>query len=234
LVLGSIATALTLYIRDASRFIERQLELTGFDALFHTVPVVWALLFLIGVFYTVYALRETKRGYKWNPLWLVAGALALSAALGSAAFAAGISEPIDRYLISNAPMYKPLSGYRPDMWMDKDAGVVAGVVTDVHGDTFTLRTVSGDQLTVATTSMTSLQVRGSVHEGMHLRVVGTTTAAGSATSTHEVFEAEDVAPFRGRGGMQRKGNGIPKQQGAMHEQQSGVLPGWQGGRGERK
>jgi hypothetical protein len=235
LVLGSIATALTLYIRDASRFIERQVELSNLASVFHAIPAIWVVLFAVGVFYTVYALRETKRGYKWNPLWLVMGALALSIGLGASAFAMGAGEPIDRYLISNAPMYKPLSGYRPEMWMHQDAGVVAGIVEETNEESFLVRTIHGELLEVATTPETALELIDDVHPGMRVRVVGTTTTQGHATSSHEVFEAENVAPFKGRGGMQRKGEGGgPRQELFMREQQSGVLPGFQGGRGERK
>ncbi len=203
LVLGSVATALTIYIADASRFIERQIERSSLDTLFSIVPVVWLLLLGVGIFYTVHALHETRHGYRWHTAWLVGFALGLSVAIGYGVHAAGVGASIDRYLISEMPLYKPLTGFHPMHWQRPESGVVAGVIEEVEGGKVTIRTVAGEELTVHTTQQTRVLQQGELREGMHVRVIGTTT-------DEELFTAEEVAPFRGRGGGMRQHRPVPR------------------------
>jgi hypothetical protein len=201
LFVGSIATALTIYIANASRFIEHQIIFSDIRYLFQIVPLLWILLFGIAVFYTVYALRETRRGYKWNPAWLVGTALALSVLIGSSTFASGIGEVIDMYLLTSVPFYKPLTNFQPKMWMDNDRGVIAGVVTEVSDTTFTVQKIDGALLEVTISEDTKILSPFGLHEGMRVRLVGTSTKQGG--EEFECFEAMEVSPFKGRGGMMR-------------------------------
>lgn len=205
LCVGSIATALTMYIANASRFIERQIIFSDIFFLFKLIPLVWLSLFGVAIFYTVYALRETRRGYRWSPAWLVGASLALSIILGSSVYASGISEAIDRYLLTEMPIYKPLTNFEPKMWMNTELGVVAGVVTDVEEETFTIQQIDGELLEVLPSPLCTETMLEELHEGMHVRLVGTTTQQGGQA----LFEISEVQTFYGRGGMMRGNTNSP-------------------------
>lgn len=202
LFVGSVATALTLYIGNASRFIEHHILFSDVRYLFQMIPLLWLFLFGIGVFYTVYALRETRRGYKWSPAWLVGLSLGISVLIGSSAYALGASEIIDRYLLTAMPLYKPLTSFEPKHWMNGEEGVVAGVVTEVGPTAFTIQKLDGEFLKIQIDPENPVFEMENLMIGMRLRLVGTTTQEGD----EEVFEMLEMAPFRGRGGMMLWGN----------------------------
>lgn len=197
LIVGSIATALTMYIGNASRFIEHHIAFSDMRYLFQIVPLLWILLFGIGVFYTVYALRETRRGYKWSSSWLVGLSLGASILVGSSAYVFGISEVIDRYLLTTVPLYKPLTSFHPGLWMDGENGVVAGVVTNVEETTFTIQKIDGEYIKIQPVLENQNFKLQKLEVGMRVRLVGTSTRVGD----EDVFEMFEIAPFKGRGGM---------------------------------
>ncbi|KKS38378.1 MAG: hypothetical protein UU98_C0007G0019 [Parcubacteria group bacterium GW2011_GWD2_42_14] len=196
LLIGSLATALTIYIGNASRFMEHHILFSDLLFLFRLVPFLWLFLLCIAIFYTVYALRETRRGYRWSSSWLVALAVGVSILIGSSAHALGVGEAIDRYLLTEMPMYRPLTNFQPKMWMDTDQGVIAGTVTNVEKETFTLQKLDGEVLKVVIITENDNHPFRMPHEGMRVRVVGTTTIEGG----ENVFKSTLVQPFHGRGG----------------------------------
>lgn len=212
LVVGSVATALTLYIHDASRFIEHQIHVSDLAAIFHAIPLFWLALVALALFYTVHAVRETRRGYRYNPGWLVGFALGVSIAIGASAHSAGVSESIDRYLIEEVPAYRPLTGFAPKHWERPQAGVVAGVVEAVEEEVITVRKIDGGSIEVEIKPETTVVGAQTIREGARVRVVGTSTRRDGASAEAErmeqeqhqaqvTFEAHEVAPFKGRGGM---------------------------------
>jgi len=213
LLLGSLATALTLYITEASFFVERHIAVSDVAALFAMVPYLWLLLIGLGIFYTIHAVHATRRGYRFHTAWLVGIAIGASIAIGWSIHASGVSEALDRYLLAEMPMYQPLSGFQPAYFSDASQGVVAGVVTQVAGDSFTMQGLGGEVLQVRTASTTHVSPMLEIKEGMPLRITGTTTGSGE----RETFEASEVRPFHGRHGTGRgagmgrgrPGEGVP-------------------------
>lgn len=196
LVLGAMATALTIYIAGASQFIEESIERSSLDVWFQMVPMFWLLLIAIGIYYTAHAVRETKRGYRYNPGWVVSGALGLSIALGYAVHLAGASEYIDNRLLESVPLYQPLTAFKPAQWMKPNAGVLAGVIESVATDTIEIRSLDGDVHTITLTPDTNVLKPALMREGMPVRVEGTTTEPDGEI----IFTARVVGPFMGRGG----------------------------------
>jgi len=190
--LGSVATALTLYITNTSTFMERQIALSPLDTVFEIVPFIWLALLVIGIFYAAHALHSTRRGYRWHTSWLVVLAIGVSFAAGYGLDAAGLSASIDRYLLVHAPLYQPLTGFKPIHWMDPRSGVIAGTVEEVGDDMFVLRSLEGVVLEIHITPDTT--IHGFIHlrEGLPVRVVGTSTS-------RDGLDASDVGPFHGRG-----------------------------------
>jgi hypothetical protein len=193
---GGIASTLTFYIVNTSFFMEQYIERTPADRLFDLVPFFWIVLCVLALFYTVHAVRETRRGYRYNPKWLVTGALVLSIAFGYVAHAAGVGEDIDTYLLRELPMYKPLTAFHTAQWMHPDAGILVGVVQNIDGTSIVLKSLSGEEHAVSFTTSTKAYLSEQVYVGMPLRIVGTSTVVDDTT----VFYADSVGPFRGRGG----------------------------------
>ncbi|MBP9760500.1 MAG: hypothetical protein KBD24_04020 [Candidatus Pacebacteria bacterium] len=224
LVVGSIATALTLYIGNASFFMEQHIVRSSGAVFFEMLPFVWLVLLVVGIGYSVHAVHTTKHGYRWPTTALVGVALLASIGLGAVVYATGASEAIDRYLLAQMPMYRPMSGFNPQHWTAPSVGIVAGVVTSVEVEGFHIEGLEGEEIVVRLTASSSVPQSMIVREGMMVRVMGTTTA----NEEGEVFEAESVRPFRGRGGMRGRGLHAPQGTGVQHGTEgspAGVAPG---------
>ncbi len=192
---GGVSTALTIYIANASRFIEHHIMLSNVRFIFQMIPFVWLLLAGVAIFYTVYALRETRKGYKWSSSWIVAIALGISMVLGSLVYASGVSEVLDRYLLTTVPMYGPMSNFAPRHWMSGERGVVAGVVTEVREGGFVLTGIDGREFEIITPPTCHLKVP-EIEIGIRIRVEGVLIEDTEKAR----FEAKEIDVFKGRGG----------------------------------
>jgi len=198
LMLGSVATALTIYIAQASLFIERQLSLSDIGLFVSLLPYLWLLLLGAGLIYGLHAYRKTAHGYRAQSGWVVGLSIVLSVFVGSTLHAAGVGATIDRYLLNQVPLYGPMSGYYPEHWQAPHEGVAVGVVDVVEQDHLVLQGLDGRVIDVVLEQETVVGEHVLLEPGASVRVYGSTTDG-------EVIyvEAEDIRPFRGRGGAGR-------------------------------
>lgn len=196
-VVGTIATALTIYIMNTSRHVEMSILFSDVRYVFALVPFVWVGICIAGLFYTVHAIHETRRGYAWNTRWLVVGAIMGSVIFGTLIHGAGLGERLDTYFLRTVPLYKPLSGFSPNVWMNESDGVFAGVVLHIEEDGFTLRTVDEQTVRVLVTMRTHFSPRLRLEEGVMIKVF----SVPNATTTAYDVVAERITPFMGRGRM---------------------------------
>jgi hypothetical protein len=193
LVLGSVATALTIYILNASRFTIRHIQFSKLNVIFEFVPFLWILLLIVGVAYTVYAIHKTNNGYKWHFSWLVGLSFVLSLFFGTFIYVSGFGEKMDSYLLSEMPYYGNLTNYHPRHWMSPENGIVAGIVVDIEDDTVFIRRFDGKDFNILITQETEINTTNNLQEGMRIRVIGT-------SSDESFFVAENIMDFQGRGG----------------------------------
>lgn len=192
LLVGSVASALSFYIVDASRVVEHALYFSSLHEFFEALPYIWLVLVAVGLFYTLYAFRHTKKGYRFHPTLIVGVAVVVSVLLGGFLHMTGLTYTIDRYLLSAVPSYGPLAGYKPGHWMSVEDGLLVGHVMSSEDDVLVLRDLYGDTWTVPISDALDNVPMFMLEAGMPVRMWGTTTGEG-------FFEAHDVRPWRGRG-----------------------------------
>ena len=204
LALGSLATALTIYLVDVHRYTEQNTTSSLWSAVFEALPWVWLVILCVALFYSVHAFRETRRGYRYNSKWLVLGALTMSVFFGSALYAMGLGAKVDSYLLAEAPFYQPLTGFHHGRWMNLQSGVLAGTVLETGEETFTLQAVSGDIIVVRILNTTVARPFGILIPGAEVRVVGTTSTEVMNDTGYPLFDAFEIRPFSGRGGRMQE------------------------------
>lgn len=195
-VVGSVATALSIFIAHASRFMEYSISQSTWDVAFDMIPFVWLVLLILALFYGTYAVRHFRAGYRYHVSWVVVGAIVASVVGGSCLFAAGAGEAIDRYLIANVSLYGPMAGFRPMHWMRPGGGVVAGTIAacDQASQRCQVNDLAGATWEVRISSSSIPHEGFDMHEGMMVRIFGTSTSEGT-------FNAFEIRRFEGRGGM---------------------------------
>ncbi len=192
LVLGSVATGLSLYICGASRFMVHAIELSSLDMVFEIVPFLWLALLVVALGYGTYAVRMIKHGYRFHKTWTVGIALGVSIFVGAILYEAGLGATIDNYLLHTVPMYQPATGFRPTHFMDKKGGVFAGEIVEMRERGFVLRMINSEICVVYLNPETVVLLPDNIQVGMRVRVEGISPQEG-------VCEARFIQGFEGRG-----------------------------------
>jgi hypothetical protein len=199
LLVGAISLAPTAHIilhtdYDAYRLASD----SGFTFFAMTLPYLWLVLLAIGVSYAVYAARRTKTGYRFMLSKLVLGSVVLGSLVGGGLYAAGGGNAIDSYLLECdcVPLYREMSGFREDVWTTPERGLLAGVVTEVSGNSLTIEDFSGNTWVI---DVSAAQVRGKVSLTREepIKIIGEQTGA-------DTFAAREIRPWTGRGAQLHK------------------------------
>jgi hypothetical protein len=94
--------------------------------------------------------------------------------------ALGFSEAVDRYLLSQVPLYAPVSGYQPHHWMSVETGHWAGVVREQQSRRLVVETLDGEVWCVCNDQRRHTARRDAMvpPPQNYIQVIGTTTSDG--------------------------------------------------------
>lgn len=131
-----------------------------------TFPYVWAVVMGATMVLLIYVFRKTKKGYKYSLYIPVGVAAVIIVAAGVGMTQAHIGERIDTTLSERAPFYNKLLEHRQAPWISPEKGVLAGVVTEVTENGFTLRDIRRNEWEVRTPEIEDIQM------GARVKVLG--------------------------------------------------------------
>ncbi len=98
------------------------------DFLLLVVPIFWIISLAIFVILVYFNFKKTKHGYRFKPLLIVSGAIAISVILGFAFFSLGMGQRIDAVLGRRAPLYDSLINPGMRFWSNPEAGRLSGLL----------------------------------------------------------------------------------------------------------
>jgi uncharacterized membrane protein len=130
LISGSIAVSLIIYMQSLDEWgVYQSMKLNYLEMMSVMVPIFWlvSLALFVGLLY--YNVKKTERGYRYRPIYVVAGALALSVVLGIVCHFAGVSRWLDDFLSERAPYYERVMSPALSYWSDPASGRLIGIVT---------------------------------------------------------------------------------------------------------
>ena len=138
------------------------------------LPLLWILMFIIFICATDYAIKKTKRGYRYNIILLTVTSAALSFLLGYAGFLFGIGEFLEQRVGSSIPFHTPVHMATQRAYSHPDKGLLVGTI--VPGDKTVLKSANGMVWNLDTTQIPQMQ-RQFLNESSVVSLIGTTTGS---------------------------------------------------------
>ncbi len=189
--LGGIAFASVLFFLREQEWgwVIRQ---SGAFGVLRAIPLLWLLVFALFALLTVYDVRATRRGYRYQTGVIVGVILLASGVLGGVVYASGFEAYSHDFLQARVATYRVLAPDPALIWQAPQQGRFIGVVSATSSEGFVLRDQVGDARAIVLTSSSRWLVPQPANVGLPLKVVCEST---SATTTWNLLEAR---PLRAR------------------------------------
>ncbi len=189
--LGGIAFASVLFFLREQEWgwVIRQ---SGAFGVLRAIPLLWLLVFALFALLTVYDVRATRRGYRYQTGIIVGVILLASGVLGGVVYASGFEAYSHDFLQARVATYRVLAPDPALLWQAPQQGRFIGVVSATSSEGFVLRDQVGDARAIVLTSSSRWLVPQPANVGLPLKVVCESTAA---TTTWNLLEAR---PLRAR------------------------------------
>lgn len=152
------------------------------------LPVIWLITVVLTVIFTYKTFEHTKKGYKYQPLIIIAASIVISIILGASIFQLQITERFDRMAQENIGPYADWQGHLVEIWELPEEGLLVGEITSIESPEFIkIKTPNGKEWTV---DISGVEVPWSVDltEGEKIMVFGEAEEEGE-------FKAEIVSPM---------------------------------------
>ncbi len=188
-VIGGIAFASVLFfVREQEwGWVARE---SGMVGVMRAIPLLWLLLFAVFVLATLYDVRATRRGYRYETWLLVGGIVLASSALGGVVYASGLEAYSHDFLQARVPAYRAIAPDPALLWQAPQQGRFIGVVSATSSEGFVLHDQSGNSRAMLVTSSSRWLVPQSPVPGLSVKVVS------KGTSSTEAFELVEARPLR--------------------------------------
>lgn len=133
-------------IRNADWDIHHELGASGFMTFWAAMPYLWLILLIAFVVAADYAVRKSKRGYRFSMIQVVVASVIISIGIGSLLYATGVAEKTDDTLTRRVPQYARYTHPQARLWAQPDEGRLVGIIVHVEDNThFFLLDIRGEE-----------------------------------------------------------------------------------------
>lgn len=98
----------------------------GLPRFFEVLPLLWIILLLILLGAGVWAFEKTEGGYKYQPTWVVVGAIFMSMLLGGVVYFVNGADLVEDILRANIPPYELMEIAKEQKFLNPDQGILVG------------------------------------------------------------------------------------------------------------
>jgi hypothetical protein len=156
ILLGGISVAVAIFaVEDFMRTGGRNFTDMPFDDVFESLPIIWLLCFLLFIASAYLGLSNTRRGYRYRPISVIAMAAAASIVLGLLLHVLDVGRAIHGVLAAQFASYREFTYVPYDEWRRPDQGYLGGEVLSVkEGESLRLKDFDGHEWEVDITSAT--------------------------------------------------------------------------------
>lgn len=188
LILGALAFSTILYMflhNDWDIYESVSGSLLGF--IFYNLPYFWLIFLAIFIYVAHYYIRHTKSGYKFQFYKIIISSVAISIIFGSFFYNFGVGQAIDNLVAAKVPFYGKFINPRQQIWLKTDKGLLAGIIVQGDGYSYTVRDINGNEWRVF---IEDKDIPFEPSLGQPIRCLG-------EKIDDNTFEAHEILPMRG-------------------------------------
>lgn len=211
ILVGAMAFSVIIFLlNDNDWDIYEHLDKSFASYLLLSLPYLWIIILSLFSFLAYFNYRNTRNGYRVNPVAIVLVSVLLSVVLGGVSFGAGFGRVIDSTFSENIPYYENMIMYRQAVWNNPEKGLLSGTITEIEdNDNFYIEDNEEEDWEIKGEDI--LWRRPETQEvGEKVKVIG-------EKEDEDTFVAEEVRPWIGQGRHARQ-NKIDVRENAVDEQ----------------
>ncbi|HEY9481243.1 MAG TPA: hypothetical protein VIR98_03385 [Candidatus Paceibacterota bacterium] len=193
-LLGVLAAALSVgigmiifMVAGADFQLFEKLGLSSSEKIAYSIPYFWIIATLVIAVVAYVNFRQTRRGYRIATRQVIMIAGLVAAGLGTAAYAFGIADKVDKAASENIPLYNAVTPLNTNAWLDPTHGLLSGTVREKDSEeSFTLR--DADSVLWTVDASDAARPEGfEFHPGDRMKLIGTKTG-------DDQFKAVEIGP----------------------------------------
>lgn len=190
--LGSMAFAVIIYAFFETDFdIFSYQPVSDFTLLLKMLPLFWLILLVLFVFFAIYGLKHTKKGYRYSLLKVLALSIGLSIFLGTGFYLTEGADELEMVFSERMPFYRGIHENRMERWEMVEDGFLGGVILEDDGDFLMLEDLKNDQWQVFIFDA-DIHPEVEIIVGEKIRVIG-------EPEEGNIFNAKVVLPWERKG-----------------------------------
>ncbi len=144
IIFGSLASSVTIFMIKHAAWSAQVPNFHPLKRLLINLPLFWLVCLSLFILLAWYDFKNTKRGYKYHPAWVVVFSVIVSVLLGALIYQGGIGEKLEEAFFKRVPFYQQMFRHGGRMFVEPDKGHLAGVVISVDSDFITVEDFRGD------------------------------------------------------------------------------------------
>lgn len=140
LILGALSVALIICLQQFNDMpMYAQMNTGALEMIAVIVPLFWFISLAVFVAAIYFNVKQTKKGYRYRPTYILVASLCLSLILGFGFHLVGVGAVIDDWLSERAPYYDRVMSPHLHYWSDPERGRLIGMVSsEMIDNSFTL------------------------------------------------------------------------------------------------
>ncbi len=155
-------------------------------------PYLWIGLFIFCFVLGYLIFRKTKKGYRYNVLFVAGIILIIVSILGVGTHIARMNEKIEDQFSRRAPQFRKIILPRAEYLLESGDGIIAGTIEQKEKESFVLKTRNGKEWTVIFDENTRIRKERILKVGVKVMIVGKKVNSNS-------FKATGIKPLKRRG-----------------------------------
>lgn len=168
--------------------------------LFLLLPYFWIFPFVLFLIIAYILFRHTKNGYRSKGSFIAILIVLLVLIFGFSVHHFRTDEKINNTFSSKVPGYSLLSSSKAKQWTQPEAGLIAGEITQIDKNSFTLTDFQGGSWKINYDQNTSIRPSVELKREAKIKIIG------EMKNEYE-FQAKEIRPWEGRGMMHGKREG---------------------------
>jgi len=184
IILGAVSVSLIITILRFGDFDVYRLVSSSPVVFFILVfPYFWLLCYLFFLGFSLWKMRHSQYGYRYQKIWLWLSFFLVSLLLGVIFTGTGLGKQAENYLADKVSVYRQIN-YMRGMWDHPEKGMLSGEITAIDGRTLWLKDFS-NKLWKVDMSATQITPMVSMMPGGKIKLVGQMMA-------EQQFKAQEI------------------------------------------
>lgn len=143
IILGSLASSVTIFMLKHASLVNNIPNFHPLKKILFNLPLFWLVSLALFSLLAWYDFKNTKRGYKYQPIVIVFLSVLISMILGLIIYSAGFGERLESAFFRRVPFYQQVFRQGGRMFVEPDQGHLAGIIMSVEDSFVTVEDFRG-------------------------------------------------------------------------------------------